>query len=424
MAILHRESPGAFRFRWRDCAAVVGQVLPPAVVALYLLLLGPQLFPPEGTTPLDFQCFWAASKVALTGPPSGVYDKDVLRAAQQALHGRADAPACMFIYLPVSLLVFLPLALLPYTASAVLWLAATGAAYALALRALLPGWVAVLPFFAFPAAFLNAWYVQNGFLSAALLGAAAYFLGKRPALAGICLGVLAYKPQLGLVVPVLLAAAGRWRAFRAASATVLGLVAAATAVLGADIWPAFLTSIHDASRWLEATPSRFGSDMASVFAAVRLASGGQVGLAYAAQAAAAVGACALAVAAVRRGRPGARAEGALMAAAVPLATPYLFHYDLVILAVPLAWVLAEARRTGFLPWEGAAFVALLASPALAVAAAVAWGAPPLAPLVSAGVFAAVLRRVRHLPSAEAAAAAPPARSRGGASAPNALAPQR
>ena len=44
----------------------------------------------------------------------------------------------MFIYTPMSLLVFLPLALLPYTASAAAWLAATGAAYALALRALLP----------------------------------------------------------------------------------------------------------------------------------------------------------------------------------------------------------------------------------------------------------------------------------------------
>ena len=392
---------------WRDYAAAAGQVLSPVLVLGYLLLLWTRLFPAEGVAPMDFQCFWAASKVALTEGPAAVYESHVFKGAQRALLGRPDAPACMFIYTPMSLLVFLPLALLPYTASAMAWLAATGAAYALALRALVPGWIAVLPFLAFPAAFLNAWYVQNGFLSAALLGAATALLAKRPVLAGVCLGCLVYKPQLGLVLPVALAAAGRWRAFAAAGATVLGFAAAATAGFGAEIWPAFLSSVDDAGRWLEATPRRVGFDMASVFSAVKMLSGGRIGWAYAAQAAAAAAACALLVAAVRR-RPGASAEGALMAAAVPLATPYLFHYDQVILAVPLAWVLAEARRTGFLPWERAAFGALLVSPALAHAAVLAWEAP-LAPLVSIGVFAAVLRRVCHL-SADAAAT-PPARPR-------------
>ena len=71
------------------------------------------------------------------------------------------------------------------------------------------------------------------------------------------------------------------------------------------------------------------------------------------------------------------------------------------LAVPLAWLLAEARRTGFLPWERAAFVALMVSPAVAYAAVLAWEVP-LAPLVSAGVFATVLRRVRHMVASGAA----------------------
>ena len=398
-------------------AAVAGQVLPPVLVVAYLLLLGPRLFPAEGVAPTDFQCFWAASKVALSGAPPDTYDKEALRAVQVALHGNTGAPTgCFIIYPPFSLLLFLPLALLPYTASAVAWLAATAAAYALALRALLPGWAAVLPFLAFPTAFLNAWYVQNGFLSAALLGAAVFFLAKRPVLAGVCIGCLVYKPQLGLVLPLALAAAGRWRAFAAAAATVLGLAAVASVALGAEIWLAFLTSIDDANRWLEATPGRIGFNMASVFSAVRTTTG-RVDWAHTAQETVGAIACALMFMALRR-RPGGRAEGALTVAAIPLATPYLFHYDQVILAVPLAWVLAEARRTGFLPWERAAFVALLASPALAHAAALAWEAP-LAPLVSAGVFAVVLRRVRRLP---AAAAAPPALF-DGALAGNALAPR-
>jgi len=394
--------------RLRIYASVVGQVLCPTLVMAYLLSLGPRLFPAEGVAPMDFQCFWAASKVALTEGPTAVYDLDAMRVAQVALHARADAPTgCMFVYPPVSLLLFLPLAFLPYTVSAVAWLASTAAAYALALRALLPGWAAVMPFLAFPAAFLNAWYGQSGFLSAALLGTAAVQMAKRPVLAGVCLGCLVYKPQLGLILPLGLAAAGRWRAFVAASATVLGFAGAATAAFGFEIWPAFLTSVERALRWMEATPGRIAFDMASVFTATKLLSGGHPGWAYAAQATAAAGACALMVPALRRGL-GGRAEVAVMAAVIPLATPYFFQYDQVILTVPLAWMLAEARRTGFLPWERAAFVALMVSPAVAYAAARAWDVP-LAPLVSACVFAAVLRRVRHIVAARAAD--PPLRSR-------------
>jgi alpha-1,2-mannosyltransferase len=197
-----------------------------------------------------------------------------------------------------------------------------------------------------------------------------------------------------------LAAAGRWRAFLAASATVLGLVGAATAAFGFEIWPAFLTIVEHGLAWIEATPKRVSFDMASVFAAAKMLNGGQLGWAYAGQAAAAAGACALMVLALRRGL-GGRAEVALMAAAIPLATPYLLHYDQVILVVPLAWMLGEGRRTGFLPGERVALAVLLVSPAAAYAAVLAWEVP-LAPLVSACVFAAVLRRARHMVAGGAA----------------------
>lgn len=379
--------------RARVWARVAGDVIPVVLMLAYVQVVAIRLFPAEGVSTMDFQCFWAASKVALTSTPLDVYDMDVFKAVQRTLHGRPDAPACMFIYLPVSLLLFLPLALLPYTMSAVAWLAVTALFYAFALHGLLRRWLAVPAFFAFPAAFLNAWYVQSGFLSAALFGAAASLLEKQPILAGICFGSLAYKPQLGLVVPVALAAAGRWQAFAAATATVLGTGFTATALFGAGIWPAFVSVLGDAGQWLEATPERAGLDMASVFATVRILTG-QVGVAYAVQAASAAAACVLMVAAVRR-RPGGQAEGALTAAAVALATPYLFHYDQTILAVPLAWMLAEARRTGFLPWERATWLALVLSPALAHAASLAWNVP-VASFVSVGVFAALLRRINRL----------------------------
>src|SRR5918994_57374 len=134
-------------FRLRSYAVIVAQVLSPTLVVAFVLSLGGRLFPAEGVAQMDFQCFWAASELALAGEPARVYDAEALHAAQRALRGVPDAPAGSFYYPP--------LALLPYPVSAVAWLASTAVAYALALRALLPGWIAVMPFLAFPAALLN-----------------------------------------------------------------------------------------------------------------------------------------------------------------------------------------------------------------------------------------------------------------------------
>ena len=59
---------------------------------------------------------------------------------------------------------------------------------------------------AFPATFINLFHGQNGFLNAALLGAALLALDRRPVVAGILFGLLSYKPHLGLLVPLALLA--------------------------------------------------------------------------------------------------------------------------------------------------------------------------------------------------------------------------
>lgn len=48
---------------------------------------------------------------------------------------------------------------------------------------------------AFPAVLINIRHGQNGFLTAALLGGALAVLERRPLLAGILFGLLAYKPR-------------------------------------------------------------------------------------------------------------------------------------------------------------------------------------------------------------------------------------
>lgn len=335
----------------------------------------------------DFTCYFSASWLALRGTAELAYDAVATRAAQIEVLG-GDYGFLPFFYPPLWLLPILPLALLPYAAAHAAFIGGTAFACWRGLRALHPDRWAVLPLLAFPSFWSNAVSGQNGFLSAALLAGATFNLDKRPAVAGVFFGLLAYKPQLGLAVPLALAATGRWRAFAAATATVLGLAAAATLAFGAGIWRAWLGSAAMGLPGMAQGAVDF-ERFVSWFGAVRFAGGG-VGLAYAVQAAVAVCAAVLLVASVRR-RPGARAEGALIVACTPLLTHYTLDYDLAILALPMLWLTAEAGRGGFLPWERLGLAVAFIMPMISGALASATGLH-LVPLATTAIFLLVVRR--------------------------------
>ena len=79
--------------------------------------------------------------------------------------------------------------------------------------------------FALPFLSVNLFTGQIGAIVAILFLAAAYFWSSRPILAGICIGLLAIKPQMGVLIPFALLAAGQWRTIWAAAATIAAMVA-------------------------------------------------------------------------------------------------------------------------------------------------------------------------------------------------------
>ena len=235
----------------------------------------------------DFLSFYAASKLVLSGHALAVYDVGAHRAAEVSVFGR-DVGYAAYFYPPLFLLVCAPLAAAPYLAALGLWLAATGAAFLATLRAWMEprlGWLTAL---AFPAVLFNAAHGQNAFLAAALIGLAALWLDRRPWLAGVALGLLAFKPHLGLAAPVVLLAAGRWRTIVAAGATLAAFAAASVAVFGVQAWTGFLSVSPLARATLEQGFVEPGK-MVSAFAAARVL-GAPVSVAYAAQAVVVVGA--------------------------------------------------------------------------------------------------------------------------------------
>jgi hypothetical protein len=312
---------------------------------------------PLGT---DFSSFYAAGRLALLG--HSPYDQAALHHVQQTMFG-ARTPYYSFAYPPVFLLFAAPLARLPYLAALTLWEGTSLALYLWALAWLWrrhsgrrANWTCLALALAFTATFVNLTHGQNGFLSAALFALAFTLFEDNAIAAGVCLGLLVFKPQLGLVVPFALAAGGRWRSFAGASATIIALAVAATLAFGIETWRGFLA----ASAFSRAAILDHGAvgyeKMVSLFAAMRLWNA-PLAFAYGVQALAALAAIAATVW-LWRSPADPRVKGAILCLATLLVTPFAFDYDLMVLAPALTLLAADGFANGFLPFRRALLAAL------------------------------------------------------------------
>lgn len=292
----------------------------------------------------DFVTLWSAGALVRDGQAAGVYDWEIAKQAQVAVTGADYAGHLGFHYPPPFLLVVAALAYLPFGMSYVGWVVLTFVPYAAVVRALVGrpiGWWLAL---AFPALFYNFVIGQNGCLTAALLGGTLLFIPTRPILAGICLGLLTYKPQYGPLFPLVLIATGQWRVIVTAAATTLAIAAASWFAFGSDTWLAFF-------HWAPMTPSfltngevYFGK-IQSMLGFVRFAGGSERAAWIAHWSLAATVAVALAF--LWRSKVRYELKAAALATGAVLATPYVFMYDLVVLAIPMALLVRLGFDTGF-----------------------------------------------------------------------------
>jgi hypothetical protein len=353
----------------------------------------------------DFVSFYAAGALADAGTPALAYDQAVHLATEEAI----TAPGIQyqfFFYPPVYLFLCAVLARLPYLVAFVGFAAASLAAYLIVARRILDdtSGAALLALLAFPAVFWNIGLGQNAFLSAALFGGATLLVDRRPVLAGLLFGALCYKPHFGLLIPLALIAAGRWRTVAAAGATVAALVLASVALYGVDTWRAYVAASAAAPAMYESGRILFAG-FVSPFGGIRLVGGG-VHLAYAVQAAATVVAASLVWAVWRRDLP-LPLRAATLAAATLVAVPLALLYDLMLGAVAVAWLardkapapawektvlallflaLVDARSLAeqfHLPLTALAAVALFALVARRAFAALGWGIVPFVPAAPA-----------------------------------------
>jgi len=300
---------------------------------------------PLGT---DFSNVYAAGMLASNGKPDVAYDWPSEHAVEKAIFGR-DVPFYGWHYPPQFLLVAAILALVPYGWALALWMATTLSAYIAIIRVILPQPTAVLVALAYPAVFVNLLHGQNGFINTALLGGALLLLDRRPITSGVLIGLLAYKPQFGVLIPLMLLATARWTVVAAASATVLAACTVTLSMFGTKVWVAFAASTTLTRHVVLEAGSTGWEKIQSIFSAVRMWGGG-VDLAYMAQ-----GALALGVAAgliwLWRSEAAVDLKASALAVAALIATPYVLDYDLMILAVAIAFYVRHGLARGFHNFE-------------------------------------------------------------------------
>ena len=293
----------------------------------------------------DFVNVIAAGRLTLADDPPAAYDWPRHKQAEVAAVGHDFENYYGWHYPPTFLFVAAALATLPYLAAALVWLAATLGAYAAAMAGIL-GWrTGPLVALGFPAALWNVTAGQNGFLTAALIGGTLGLLERQPALAGVCLGLLTYKPQFGLLFPLVLIADRRWLTIVVATAVAIVLAALSWLAFGSSSWEAFVHWMPITSHVVLTEGQADWSRLQSLFGLVR-ALGGSAQLAWIVQATGSI-AVAAAIVYVWRSRAAFDLKAAALAAGTLVVTPYLYMYDLVVLAVAVAFLLRFALERGF-----------------------------------------------------------------------------
>jgi hypothetical protein len=295
--------------------------------------------------PTDFVNVWSAGRLVLDGHPALAYDWDIQKQVQVAVLGQSYDGNFAWHYPPPFLFVAALLAHFPYAVAFIGWAAISLVPYLAVMRAIVGRPFGLLLAAAFPVVLTNTLVGQNGFLTASLIGGTLYLMPKRPVLAGICLGLLSYKPQYGLLFPLVLIAASQWTVFITAGIVAVGMAFASWLAFGTESWQAFF-------HWLPMFSQAFLTEgrapwgkMQSIFALVRYF-GGTEPLAWVFQWIMS-GTVAVLLALMWRSRMSYSLKAAALAAGTLLITPYLFLYDVMVLAIPVAFLVRIGLREGF-----------------------------------------------------------------------------
>ncbi|THD57910.1 glycosyltransferase family 87 protein [Phenylobacterium sp.] len=354
----------------------------------------------------DWMVLWGAAHEALHGHLPLIFDGDRFTAwLNQSLKGWLTAPVPFrpWVYPPSFLVLLAPFEPLGFLGSYAAFQALSAGLLVAAIlyRSEQPRyapWLAAAALLC-PAASVNAVDGQCAFLVAALLIGGFRLAKTRPLLAGAVLGLLTFKPQFWLLVPVALAAAGQWRALAAAVGSGGALALASAAIFGIDAWVWWVRETLESFSGADPKWVQFGRIWGHSVYACAVLLGAPAKLASLVQTGA-IAAGAAAVFAAFRSRLSGDLKLAALLAATLLAAPHSGSYDMVLMVIATGlWLTADGEPRPLWRWILALAVWQAAWPPVI--------SPParLLPLLMAAFILLILRRA-YLPARLDAAALP------------------
>jgi len=291
----------------------------------------------------DFMNFWMYGRAAFMPDPSRFYDPEIYNAVLRPLVG-ADGPWLNWSYPPSIMLIAAPFAQLGYLTALLCWTVLGVSMFvAVARRYHAVDW-RLLPVILSPAAFFCLISGQSSFLTAAMLLAIFAMLDRRPIVAGILIGLLTLKPQLGLLFPIMLMASGRWRTFVSAAVTALALAGLTTAIFGPKVWTDYLQIGIPVQNLILTDPKMLAAPfMPTIFWNIRV-TGASYGLAMAIQSAGCVLAIAIVFLAYRfHAKADPLVLSALFLACSIFGSPYFQSYDVLTMTFMAVMLLTGAK---------------------------------------------------------------------------------
>lgn len=277
----------------------------------------------------DFTFYYAAARIGVSHGWQSIYDLAVQQQELNALGaGIQIAELARFISPPPVAWIALPLTLLPYDVAYWIWSFLLLAAITWSWYLVAPGrgrsrLIHLVAAIAWVPVIYGLQLGQPGpFVALGVAGCFALLSTRRPFIAGLALGTLALKPQLGFLIPVALLVAGRYRAFAGAAAALALLIAASAANVG----PSAIGAYQERLAFAAGVPVNRSLTLAPIIGDLTMTRVVQVGIAI------------WALAIVYRFRRGP-AELTFIPAIVGglLASPYLHLDDLVMLGLA-AWL--------------------------------------------------------------------------------------
>jgi glycosyl transferase family 87 len=339
----------------------------------------------------DFTNMFVAGSQALHGKISSIYNPTEFIRVQDALVGSGHALFSTWPYPPLFFFVLAPLSMLPYVAAFLCWEAATllgcmSIVYLIVRRPPAIALVLASPFTAW-----NFLIGQSGFLTALLAGASLSVLKRRPVLAGVFIGCLSYKPQWGILFPLALIAANEWRAIASAALTFVFLVGLSVFAFGVEAWIALPRElIAEADETLVEIPGGPWGYIQTVYGLVRVLHG-SAAVAWLIQGTMTFGVLAT-VWLVWRSPVRYLLKTATLSAAIFIAIPRGFAYDMAAIAIPVAFLAKDQICCGLLRGEQTILIMLFLASLSIVPSG---GHAPVGALISLTLFCLILRRALH-----------------------------